>query len=334
MDTKAKSTKFCIGAIFMLLYLLFLFNYASELTNMLFISGGLENAFTIRFISTILLGAAIIGFSVIAFMKRSGIPLALVSLFFALTALIYSFSLVYLYYEIDLFNSPYYYPGGIILAMRYFYVFSFIMLFFVFLAIGLAALLHKYKTFFKAMKITSLICAICFAAFDSISYSLDLINSNDYYKEMRGIFELLFAHIFFAGVILSSIWATNAIESQFKPYVIYGFEDGHDAYQASEAPVAMPAFSPANPIPTVSVFQKANVASSISAATAAPTSPTPAPPIAVTSTEAVTPAVSVAPAFSVASANEIASQLKIYKELLDSGIITQEEFDAKKKEIL
>ena len=46
--------------------------------------------------------------------------------------------------------------------------------------------------------------------------------------------------------------------------------------------------------------------------------------------QTTTPAPSTAPASSVSNADE----LKKYKELLDSGIITQEEFDAKKKQLL
>lgn len=40
------------------------------------------------------------------------------------------------------------------------------------------------------------------------------------------------------------------------------------------------------------------------------------------------------PVSSSSSSSSIPSQLKEYKELLDSGIITQEEFDTKKKELL
>lgn len=39
-------------------------------------------------------------------------------------------------------------------------------------------------------------------------------------------------------------------------------------------------------------------------------------------------------ASAVSSSTNEAEQLKRFKDLLDSGIITQEEFDAKKKEIL
>lgn len=44
--------------------------------------------------------------------------------------------------------------------------------------------------------------------------------------------------------------------------------------------------------------------------------------------------VSVAPAAPVVQATSNADELKKYKDLLDSGVITQEEFDAKKKQIL
>ena len=46
--------------------------------------------------------------------------------------------------------------------------------------------------------------------------------------------------------------------------------------------------------------------------------------------QTTTPTPSAAPVSSVSNADE----LKKYKELLDSGIITQEEFDAKKKQLL
>ena len=36
----------------------------------------------------------------------------------------------------------------------------------------------------------------------------------------------------------------------------------------------------------------------------------------------------------VSASTSVADELKNYKELLDSGIITQEEFDKKKKELL
>ena len=46
------------------------------------------------------------------------------------------------------------------------------------------------------------------------------------------------------------------------------------------------------------------------------------------------PEAKAAPATAKLSVDEVASQLRTYKLLLDDGIITQEEYDEKKKEIL
>ena len=69
---------------------------------------------------------------------------------------------------------------------------------------------------------------------------------------------------------------------------------------------------------------------------AAPAQPAAAPvqpaaaPVQETVATPVAPVAPVAPA----NATDVAAELKAYKDLLDSGIITQEEFDAKKKQIL
>ena len=50
-------------------------------------------------------------------------------------------------------------------------------------------------------------------------------------------------------------------------------------------------------------------------------------------TEPVTAAGSAAP-FEAEKPRDVVEELKRYKDLLDSGILTQEEFDAKKKQLL
>jgi len=62
---------------------------------------------------------------------------------------------------------------------------------------------------------------------------------------------------------------------------------------------------------------------------AAPAAPTPAAPVA----EAPAPEAPVAEAPVAASADPYADLMKL-KELLDAGVLTQEEFDAEKKKIL
>lgn len=72
-------------------------------------------------------------------------------------------------------------------------------------------------------------------------------------------------------------------------------------------------------------------ASSYPAAPAAQNSSYPAAPVAQTPSYPAAPAPSSP---SSAPVHSTAEELKLYKELLDAGILTQEEFDAKKKQLL
>lgn len=178
--------------------------------------------------------------------------------------------------------------------------FSLFMLMLVFVAVGISALLDKHKAVVKAMKITSLILAIFYVVFNS--FALIFYAASGMMFSVLFILCLTFYSLHYVGILLTRGWLFR--------FILACAEDCESV--CTEAECAK--LNTAIPVYTAPVAEPAPVY------TAPVAKPAPA-----------APASAPAPKLNV---DEIAAQLRTYKLLLDDGIITQEEFEAKKKEIL
>lgn len=340
-ETK-KFNKFCLGAVFLLI------GSSIFLTDIVDWIGIFESFYVLEdaailniFISLLSLGG-VVTLSIFLFMKKGGIALSISSFAVAFTALLQLIGSGVYWSAIDdwlriqnggtiinmndveaLFDSMSYSISAEIIAYRILYVFALLTFIVTFTAIGISALIPKAKTFVKAMKITSLVTAIVYVVFHSLCYILDIAGGH-----FTGALMLLTMSnyaMFYVGILLTRGWCFKLIEADAESYEPEGDYLPDEAPAYADAEEYAPAFE-ASPI-----VEKVSAPQQIASAAPAPASSAPA--------NISTPAASAAPApkassQSKISVEELALQLRTFKLLLDDGIITEEEFNAKKKELL
>ena len=116
--------------------------------------------------------------------------------------------------------------------------------------------------------------------------------------------------------------AYSTCEGQYRPG-IYQSADGREVDNTLKLVEGGAIIDP-------STFKKATIAAPPSTATR----PTPPPPASAAPTPPPSQAVQPVPPTTVTPSRDEAAQLQKLKELLDKGLITQEEYERKRKEIL
>ena len=322
-NSKAKSFKFCVGAVFLIIPLLWTLIEAFSLFDG---SGGsyyydAEAAF--NGLSMILCIGATVTLCVFIFIKKNGLALA-ISAFAAAFATFLNFISTILYWNarVDYSYYDWYGVDEEMLLYAALLAFSLFMLMLVFVAVGISALLDKHKAVVKAMKITSLILAIFYVVFNSIALIFNAASGMMF--SVLFILYFTFYSLHYVGILLTRGWLFKFIEACAEDCESVCTEaecaNLNTAIPVYTAPVAEPAPAYTAPVAEHAPAYTAPVAEPAPAYTAPVVEPAPAAPAS-------------APAPNL-NAEEIAVQLRTYKLLLDDGIITQEEFDAKKKEIL
>lgn len=334
--TDAKSFKLCVGAIFLLIGISWLLIEVLNWVDMLDFYY-LDIMAAAGIFNNIVSVGAIVTLAIIVFMKKKGLPLAIASFSFALSAVINIVCYAIMWIVIDEYNSlgswvyDYSVPGELI-ASRVFYVLAALSLLITFTAIGIAALFAKFDSIVKSMRTVSLITSITYVTFSPLGYILTSIWGLGYTSI---VLLLAFSHyvMYYIGIMLTRSWCFKFIRATADPLVLPVAEDGEPTVAFEAQPVATPvAATVAEPAPVASAPAEVTVAAPV--AEPAPVASAPAKVTVAAPAAPAAPVAPVAPAAPALNAESIASQLRTYKALLDEGIITQEEFDAKKKAIL
>ena len=332
-NTNQKSFKFPVGAIFLLISAFW--TLLEFLDSISLLSDYYMEAYygIYAIISFISLGTTIT-LCVFLFMKKSGLALAISSFAIAFSSLLGLFTpFAFLEFFGYLFRINFSFVIDAFLCLLCAYTFA---------AMGISAILPKSKGLLKAMKISSLIAAIVYVSLVSIGALFNFVAIISYgYLEIQ-MFAILFNAAFCVGLLLTRGWVFSFIEAKACSCECCEALSCECAQaDSAQIPCSEPACS-ASEAEALIADEPACAAKSFapeaSAAAVAPPVPeaeafvSPSPTLV---TPAFAPAPKEEPAAKVKlSADDVSAQLRTYKLLLDDGIITQEEYDRKKKEIL
>ena len=307
-NTKSKSVKFSVGAIFLLIYLLWTTIELIDAVDMAsYVPSYLEAYYFITAAKCFIFLGSIVTLCVFMFMKKSGLPLAISSFAVAFAVLIETIASIVLWLSLE---DRGYVSSGSVFSYTFSAFVSF-LLFYVFVAIGISSLLPKSRGLVKAMKISSLITAIVYVSLASLSFFINIFGYIGYVQAIQ-LVHLLFATMFYVGLLLTRGWIFRLIEATADACEAACADAGYD--NDAECSVACTPEVSAS-LATVSVAPSLeSVPTFVASAAPAPKAP-------------ATPAAKL-------TADEVAIQLRTYKLLLDDGIITAEEYDAKKKDVL